>query len=342
MLLFNPMLQTHSPAESQFQGALQAYLRTTLHVPITLQNWDGASALPVFLAQRYRFYQTIIARSACLLVAALDLREATPDEIAKNVATVSKAFDGVVVFATDHMSATIRARLIAQGTAFVVPGNQLYIPQVALDLREHYRAAPLKARDKLSPLAQVILFHHVLQPSRSFNTAAELARALPYTRMSIGRAFDELVSRQLATVERKGREKTIAYSRDRRVLIDMSKTLLRRPARGVHAATFHGARPPMFAAGETALAELTELAPPRLPVFAISAINWQVFFKEHDVVDHHYSFEGEAIIETWHYDPAILSKRGVVDPLSLYAQFWDSPDERVARAANDLLERIDW
>lgn len=342
MLLFKVMLQAHSPAETQFQGALQAYLRMTLHDPITLQNWEAVNSLPVFLSQRYRFYRTVIARSACLLVAALDLRETTPDEIAKNVAIVSKTFDGVVVFATDHMSATTRARLIAQGTAFVVPGNQLYIPQIAMDLREHYRAAPLKARDKLSPVAQVILFHHVLKPSRSFSTAAELARALPYTRMSIGRAFDELVSRQLATIERKGREKSISYPRDRRMLIDMSKTLFRRPARGVHAATFHGARPPMLAAGEAALAKLTDLAPPRLPVFAIPAFSWQIFFKEHDIVDHQYDFEGEATIETWHYDPAILGKHRVVDPLSLYAQFWDSVDERVARAADDLLERIDW
>lgn len=340
--MLQSQLQSQSPAESQFQTALQAYLRTTLHIQLTLESWEGASALPIFLSQRYRFYQTSIARRACLLMAALDAREATPDEIAKNVAAVAKAFDGVVVFATDHVSATIRARLIAQGTAFAVPGNQLYIPQIALDLREHYRAAPLKARDKLSPVAQVILFHHVLRPDGSFSTAAELARELPYTRMSIGRAFDELALRQLATIERKGREKTISYPRDRRMLIDMSKTLLRRPARGVHAATFHGSRPPMLAAGETALAELTDLAPPRVPVFAISAMNWQGFFKEHDVVDRHYDFEGEAIIETWHYDPAILGKRGVVDPLSLYAQFWDSADERVTRAANELLERIDW
>lgn len=336
------MLQSQSPAESQFEGALQAYLRTTLHAPISLEDWKGAARLPIFLSQRYRFYQTVIARSACLLMAALDSREATPDEIAKNVATVSKAFDGVVVLATEYMSATMRARLIAQGTAFVVPGNQLYIPQIALDLREHYRAAPLKAREKLSPIAQVVLFHHVLEPNGSFGTAAELARALPYTRMSIGRAFDELALRQLATIERKGREKVISYPRDRRMLIDMSKTLLRRPARGVHAVTFHDSWPPMFAAGETALAELTDLAPPRLPVFAIAAMNWQGFFKEHEIADHHYDFEGEAIVETWHYDPAILGKRGVVDPLSLYAQFWDSADERVARAVNELLERIDW
>lgn len=337
------MLQKPSrrPAEGPFPEALQAYLGATLHAPITLLEWEGARTLPIFLSQRYRFYQTVIGRTACLFMATFELRAATPDEISKNVKAASNAFDGVVAFATRHMSATMRARLIAQGTAFVVPGNQLYIPQIALDLRDHYRA-PLKARDTLSPIAQLVLFHHVLEPDKSFRTPAELAGVLPYTRMSIGRAFDELALRRLAIVERDGREKTISYATDRRTLIDMSKTLLRRPARGVHAATFEGSRPPMLIAGESALAELTALAPPRLPVFAISAKGWLAFFKQHGVMDHQHDFEGEATIETWRYDPGILGKHRIVDPLSLYAQFWDSADERIARAANELLERVDW
>lgn len=336
------MVLQSDPSEARFSKVLQDYLGTTLQVPVDLQAWGGAKALPLFLTQRYRFFQAEIAERPCLFMAALDQRAATPDEIRKNVEAVSKAFDGVVVFATTQMSATLRARLIAQGTAFAAPGNQLYIPQLALDLREHFRRAASSAREKLSPVAQLILFHHVLEPETQPRTPSELSRILPYTRMSIGRAFDELVLRNLATIERKGREKTISYNADRRQLIDMSKTLLRRPARGVHAATFHGSRPPMLVAGESALAELSDLAPPTTPVFAISGMNWTTFFKEHGVVDHHYDFEAKAIIETWLYDPAILGKRGVVDPLSLYAQFWDSADERVARAANDVLERIDW
>lgn len=326
--------------DAPFHKALQEYLKTMLHTQVALREWDGRT-LPLFLSRRYRFYQTVIARTACLFIATPESRDATPDEIGKNVKAVSGAFDGVVVFATTHMSATMRARLIAQGTAFVVPGHQLYIPQIAIALREHFRAPP-KARDKLSPVAQLLLFHHVLRPDKSFTTPAELAGVLPYTRMSIGRAFDELASHDLANVERSGREKTISYMSDRRKLIEVSKTILRSPARGIHAVTFERSRPPMLIAGESAIAEQTQLAPPRLPVFAISGTGWQTFFKQHGVIDHSYDFEGEAIIETWRYDPRILGQQHVVDPLSLYAQHWDSADERVAQAAGDLLEQIDW
>ena len=36
------------------------------------------------------------------------------------------------------------------------------------------------------------------------------------------------------------------------------------------------------------------------------------------------------------------SRSETVDPLSLNAQFWDHADERVAQAAVDVLERVQW
>ena len=50
----------------------------------------------------------------------------------------------------------------------------------------------------------------------------------------------------------------------------------------------------------------------------------------------------DGVVETWRYDPHVLSDSPVVDVLSLYAQFWDHRDERVAYAASELLEAIDW
>ena len=43
------------------------------------------------------------------------------------------------------------------------------------------------------------------------------------------------------------------------------------------------------------------------------------------------------MVETWSYDPAGLSDGPVVDPLSLYMQFHDHQDERIAIEADKLL-----
>jgi hypothetical protein len=327
--------------QDRFAERLAAYLRATLHVEVALVPWERKHSLPTFVARPYRFHHARIAGHQCLFMARRSTDETTPAEIGRDVEAVQTAFEGVVVFAAQSISATMRARLIARGVSFAVPGNQLYIPQLAIDLREHFRSRPARG-EHFTPAAQFVLFHHILRGGKEQPTPTDLAERLHYSAMSIGRAFDELASRNLAHVERHGREKQIVFNTDRRTLLESSRTLLRSPVRGVHAVRFNRKTPAMPLAGESALAELTNLAPPRLPTFAIPATDGMRFFESHGIRDFHYEYEGDAIIETWRYDPTRLGNGHIVDPLSLYAQYWDHEDERLAQAAEHLLGTISW
>src|SRR5690606_13812044 len=99
-----------------------------------------------------------------------------PANIARHVALVRSAVDAIVVFAAPAASAYNRSRLIAHGVAFVVPGNQLYIPELAMDLREHFRSPRTRPTDALSPAAQAVLFHHILRLDETATTPTALAR----------------------------------------------------------------------------------------------------------------------------------------------------------------------
>lgn len=337
------MLETGDSDDRQdrFTERLSAYLRATLHVAVGLSPWERTGSLPTFVARSYRFHRAHIVGHQCLFIARRSVDETTPGEIGRDVEVVQTAFEGVVVFAAQSISATMRARLIARGVPFAVPGNQLYIPQLAIDLREHFRSRPARG-EHLTPAAQIVLFHHILSGGEEQPTPTTLAERLHYSAMSIGRAFDELASRNLAHVEKHGREKQLVFNTDRRTLLEVSRTLLRSPVRGVHAVRFNRATPAMPLAGESALAKLTNLAPPRLPTFAIPASDWMRFFESRGISDLLYEYEGDAIIETWRYDPTRLGNDHIVDPLSLYAQYWDHQDERLAQAAEHLLETIAW
>lgn len=335
------MLDTAEPLDP-FARQLATYIADTLHVGVDLAAWGGSKALPVFLTHRYRFYSTKIVGRPVLFMAADTEIDASPIDIGKHIALVEPAFPGVVVYAADAMNATVRSRLIGQGVAFVVPKNQLYLPQLAMDLRDHYRA-PLKKRGAhFTPAAQMVLFHYILHGDLAEMTPTMLAEPLDFAAMSIGRAFDQLVTFNLATVEWRGRQKTLRFNSDRRTLLEISRTLLRTPVRGRHGVKFHGALPPMLRAGETALADLSDLAPPQRPTYAILATGWNAYFKHHRIEDVIEIEDADAFIETWRYDPASLSDRDTVDPLSLYAEYWDDTDERVAQAARAALEHIQW
>tara|TARA_B100000767_G_scaffold266941_1_gene285018 strand:+ start:53 stop:346 length:294 start_codon:yes stop_codon:yes gene_type:complete len=97
----------------------------------------------------------------------------------------------------------------------------------------------------------------------------------------------------------------------------------------------------MLLGGESALSELTDLSPPKLEVFVIAAIEWKGFAAGHEYRESHFE-EPDFAVETWSYDPAGLADGQIADPLSLYAQFRDHEDERVAMAAEQLLEHVPW
>jgi len=326
--------------DKSFVKNLERYLHMTLHREIDVVKSQQQTSLPTFLARSYHFYEANIIGRQCLLIGA-DENATTPTNIAKHVSLVRSEIDAIVIYVTPTLSAHNRSRLIALGVSFVVPGNQLYIPELAMDLREHFRAFKLKTTDVLSPAAQAVLFHYLLDPESFGTKPSEIAKQLHYSPMSIGRAFDDLVSLELARSERLGRERRIHFVESMEHLLDLARPLMRNPVSSIKYLIGSGEKLGLQVAGETALAELTDLTPPRLETFATSARRWSSMAREFSLIQGN-RYEHDFVIEAWSYDPLSLSNRSVVDPLSLYAQFKDHSDERVRMAADSLLRKGRW
>ncbi|MDF0660817.1 hypothetical protein PYR67_15915 [Rhizobium sp. BC49] len=319
---------------------MERYLGELLHERIDVRPFEGARSLPSFIGRTYTLYETRILGRQCVIVAKLD-ETGTPADIAKHIDLVRSATHATVALATMTISAHNRSRLIGQGVPFIVPGNQLYIPDLAIDLREHFRAPRLRQADGLSPAAQTVLFHRILHLDRHMTTPSLLAERLHYSAMSIGRAFDDLVATGLAETVRHGKERHIHFKEEGRPLLKEATPLLRSPVRSLKFVRGDALSAHLKLAGETALSHLTELSSPRIDSFAVAASDWKVISQTADLVETERD-EANCIIETWSYDPAALSDTDAVDVLSLYAQFRDHRDERVAMAADQLLENLPW
>ncbi len=327
-------------SDSQFLEALERYLEELLHVRIAVRAFEGTRSLPSFVGRAYRLYETYILGHHCIIVAKLG-DTSTPADIAKHIDIVRNVTDATVVFATMSITAHNRSRLIGQGVPFIVPGNQLYIPDLAIDLREHFRAPRRRQVAGLSPAAQTVLFHHILHLDRNVTTPSALAERLHYSAMSIGRAFDDLVAARLAETVRHGKERHISFKAEGRRLLEEATPHLRSPVRSMKFVRGSAFSAHLKLAGETALSHLTELASPRIDTFAVAASDWKAISQAADLIETDRE-EADCIIETWSYDPAALSDTNTVDVLSLYAQFRDHRDERVAMAADRLLENLPW
>ena len=321
-------------------AALQRYLEDTLHEPARVAALERTSSLPSFLSRMYSLLEGHIAGQPCIFLATID-NTATPSDIAKHVALVRPAVDAIIVFVAPWLSAHNRSRLIGQGVPFVVPGKQLYIPDLAIDLRERFRTPKLRRAVGLSPAAQAVLFHRLLRLDKAATTPSLMATQLRYSAMSIGRAFDDLVGAGLAHSEKHGRQRRIRFETEGRQLFDASRDLLRSPVRTEKFLRHVHAAPPLKQAGESALAELTDLSRPPLKTFAVAASDWKVVAQTYALVETDRD-RASHIVETWSYDPAALSTAHTVDPLSLYAQFRDHRDERVSMAAERLVDGMPW
>ena len=341
MLVCEVMLKIDlSINESQFPEALERYLGELLHERIDVRPFEGTRSLPSFIGRTYTLYEAHILGRHFIIVARLE-DAGTPADIAKHIDIVRNATNAMVAFATMTISAHNRSRLIGQGVPFIVPGNQLYMPDLALDLREHFRAPRHRQADDLSPAAQTVLFHHILHSNRNVTTPSLLAERLHYSAMSIGRAFDDLVAAGLAETVRHGKERRIHFKEEGRHLLEEATPLLRSPVRSLKFVRGDASGAHLKLAGETALSQLTELASPRINTFAVAASHWKAISQTANLAETNHD-EANCIIETWSYDPAALSDTHIVDVLSLYAQFRGHRDERVAMAADRLLESLTW
>ena len=321
-------------------GALERYLGATLHDPVQVNPLEYVLGLPAFLDRMYRLGEGRVAGRRCVFLATVN-DAATPADIAKHVALVRSAVNAIVVFVTPSLSAYNRSRLIGRGVPFVVPGTQLYIPDLAMDLRERFRTPPQRRTNGLSPAAQAVLFHRLLRLDEAATTPTLIAARLRYAAMSISRAFDGLVEADLAHTEKRGKERHIRFKNEGRKLFDAAHDLLCSPVCAEKFVRDGHHIEPLKHAGESALAELTDLSLPPLHTFTVAASNWKAVAQTCGLVETSRD-EAAQIVETWAYDPLGLSDARTVDPLSLYAQFRDHRDERVSKAAERLLKGMAW
>ncbi|MGB6760808.1 MAG: hypothetical protein WBE82_23520 [Xanthobacteraceae bacterium] len=154
-------------------------------------------------------------------------------------------------------------------------------------------------------------------------TPSAIAERLHYSAMSVGRAFEDLVALKLANTERHGKERHLTFKAEGRRLLELARALLRSPVRTVKYIRDLPLTSNLKRAGETALAELTDLSRSKTDTYAVAANDWQSTKRAFSLVEVQEN-ESDIAVETWSYDPAGLSDGSVVDRLSLYAQLSSS------------------
>lgn len=300
--------------------------------------------LPIFIIEQYDFYTL---KCDNLTVLGVVLR-ATSAEVQKNFSPsalrkhqeyfpIQKNHDGFLLIAC-RLEGFTRKRLIEMKVPFIVPHVQLYWPALGLEFRKRNQEKIIKKiSDTLEPVTQAVvigimngLFPPIFQPR-------DLEKKLGYSLMSMTRAVEQLEKMELGVSHKKGINRLFTPI-EKHAFWERVLSHLKDPVRGIM--RFEECDIPedvKILAGESALAQISDLVEPRTPTYAIGRDQW---WRLQDKAIPRLTTEepGTCAVQIWRYDPALFAKEGMVDVFSLYLSLKDSHDERVGMICVQMMK----
>jgi len=321
----------------QILKELTRYVKQVLGVDAEPAGWEKEAALPFFLREAYGFFVLRLMGREVLLMVDRRKKETPPASIRKQLEQVQKWWPDEMIYVREQVTAYNRNRLVQNQIPFVVPGNQLYLPFLAMDLRERFLAGRTEVK-KLSGVAQAVALQAVYKQRTLFDegmTLVKWAEELGYTKMSMSRAF-----RELRTVL-EGQQPEGALRG--RALWERLRPFLRNPIRKRRVCMVHEtdiANP--VAAGDSALAVYTMMAEPDHRTVCMTTAQWKSLQGQFAPIEMEQPEPGCLEVQIWTYDPGLFARNGTADPLSVFLSYENNADERVEMALEKMLEDVPW
>jgi len=317
---------------------LKEYIQETLGTEIFPEKLPetGQGKLPYYITATFRLFNAQLFHRPVMLAEIKNKTDFTTTQIQKQLHLIADVFNTTVVLLADQLTFINRKRLIEKRINFIVPGKQMYLPDLLVDLRETFQKKR-ELKETLYPSAQYILLYHILRKNDPLenHTLKQLAKKLHYTPMAITKAVADLERNGLCIAEGK-KEKYIRFENNKKELWEKALPLMTSP---VIKQVFTDEIPVNLAlckANASALPQYSEMA---ASTHTFTPIEKTLFYslQKNDQWKNMDDREGKYCLEIWKYNPVPLTTTDFVDPLSLYLSMKDSKDERIEMALEKIL-----
>jgi DNA-binding MarR family transcriptional regulator len=327
------------------------YIKETIGIDFQMKSMPKniRGKLPLYITERFDLHEIVLFNQVFILAESQEKSDISILQTEKQLLLVKNALNKKVILCLEELSAINRKKLIEKGINFIVPGKQLFLPEIWMDLRETFNESKTKKESqRLLPSAQMIVLWHILHRNETIEKYSfkQLAQKFNYTQMAITKAVEDLKFHELVTVEGR-KEKFIRFISDRKNLWQNleQEQLLTSP---VLKKVFTDEKPDveMLPSNESALPEYTDMNPGSQICYAIDKNIFQKIEKKKPLLNAN-PYEGRYCLEVWKYNPVILADgleyaSKIVDPLSLYLSLKNSSDERIKMALDQIIEKTIW
>ena len=295
--------------------------------------------LPLFLRERYQFLRAALyGRQLYFAIEKTKPGELSVPKYASEAELLKKRLSADVILIFERLPSYLRNRFVKQGVPFIVPGTQMFLPTLMIDLREHFSKADMRIPGKLSPTSQVVVLYHILKAPLPPEPLVRLAKRLGYSAMAMSKAQEELLAAKLCRVERAGRTILLRFELRGRDLWQKAEPLLATPVKRTHWVRWGQPRPRAVNAGVTALSQVSMLTDEQLPTCAMRDKDVVSALSKGKIVPCEGREEAQARMEAWKYDPWLLAENGTADRCSLYLSLRNNADERIQKEIQFLIE----
>lgn len=316
------------------------YLNEILGLSAEEEPWQEGKQLPLYLRSG-RVYSILRLQGMETLLVRLNAAEFRLAAFEKQIIKLAEYWPGQIVLCFEKLTAYQRKALIEHRIPFLVPGSQIYFPQLGMMLQERMPAVR-KEPVRLTAAAQQLLLYLLYREDARPAGKTALAHQLRTSPMNITRAVGVLEELDLVRTEKQGRCDYVFPLETGRGLYERARPYLISPVQK----KLYVKRLPEFEqfplCGESALAAVSMLNPPVVSCRAVGrSMNRTLLDTE--TVDPAWSREEDYLeLELWKYDPQVLAQNGRVDVVSLACSLNKNRDERVEQAVREMLEAYKW
>ncbi|MGN6420667.1 MAG: hypothetical protein ACTHMC_24360 [Pseudobacter sp.] len=317
------------------------YLENTFGFTVRMDPYQVS--LPVYIKETFDLYMCWLNGRRLLLAILKPEQEFTVGRVAKQISFIEQKLEVKTAVVSFTITALDRKRLIEKGVNFIVPGKQLFLPALLMDLQENFNQMP-PTSTQLLPSSQLILLYHILygrQDPIAGISLKSVAEKLGYTPMAVTKAAENLQALGLCTIDDSRKEKKFVFPFTNADLWKRSAPFLVTPVlKTVYVDV--SPSPTLPNCNLSALPEYSDMNFPRQAYIAIGRNSYFNLQRQEGLVNENEK-EGEYCLEVWKYDPKQLAGgKAYVDPLSLYLSLKHSKDERTQLALENILNNFIW
>jgi hypothetical protein len=299
------------------------------------------SKIPLYLRQRYEFFRADLFGRRCILAKeSSPTADLSPTEYGHEVMQLKQTLNEDIVLVLTKLPSYVRNRLVKQQIPFIVPGTQMFLPMLMIDLREQFPKANDRMRPTLSAVSQVVVIYQILRGSLDETPLGQIANRLGYSAMAMSKAQDELQTAGLCEAIRTWRTVSLHFKERGRNLWRLAEPLLTTPVRRKIWIRWGQPRARAVVAGTTALSRVSMLADDHVPTYAMRDRDLTAGMDKGEIFGCGGAEEAEARMEAWKYDPWVLADGEIADRCSLYLSLRQSGDERIQKEIRPLIDGI--